>query len=169
MNPAPRSDGSREVGIPQPERVLRLYPHQLSGGMQQRALIAMVVALEPDLIIADEPTTNLDNIVERQILDLFRSLRRRLRSAIIFITHDMTVAEALCDGIAVMYAGEVVETGAGRSGVRRSAASLHARARRDLAGARPPDRSPARDSRRAADRGDAPAGLPVRAALRSCP
>ena len=100
-----------EVGIPQPERVLRLYPHQLSGGMQQRALIAMVVALEPDLIIADEPTTNLDNIVERQILDLFRDLRRRLRSAIVFITHDMTVAEALCDGIAVMYAGEVVETG----------------------------------------------------------
>ncbi len=100
-----------DVGIPRPDRVLRLYPHQLSGGMQQRVLIAMVLALEPDLIIADEPTTNLDNLVERQILDLFRSLRGRLQSAIVFITHDMTVVEALCDGIAVMYAGEVVETG----------------------------------------------------------
>lgn len=100
-----------EVGIPHPERVLRLYPHQLSGGMQQRVLIAMVVALEPDLVVADEPTTNLDNLVERQILQLFRNLRGRLGSAIAFITHDMAVAEALCDRIAVMYAGEVVEAG----------------------------------------------------------
>jgi oligopeptide/dipeptide ABC transporter ATP-binding protein len=99
-----------EVGIPKPDRVLDLYPHQLSGGMLQRALIAMVLALEPDLIVADEPTTNLDNLVERQILDLFRSLRERVSSAIVFITHDMAVAEALCDRIAVMYAGEVVET-----------------------------------------------------------
>lgn len=100
-----------DVGIPSAERVLPLYPHQLSGGMLQRALIAMVLALEPDLIVADEPTTNLDNLVERQILDLFRSLRGRLSSSIVFITHDMAVAEALCDSMAVMYAGEVVETG----------------------------------------------------------
>ena len=100
-----------EVGIPQPERVLALYPHQLSGGMLQRALIAMVLLLEPDLIIADEPTTNLDNIVERQIIGLFRQLRARTRAAIIFITHDMAVAAALADRIAVMYAGEIVEAG----------------------------------------------------------
>jgi len=99
------------VGIPQPERVLRLYPHQLSGGMAQRILIAMVLSLEPDLIVADEPTTNLDNIVERQILALFRKLQCQLNSAIIFITHDMAIAAALCDRIAVMYAGQIVEVG----------------------------------------------------------
>jgi peptide/nickel transport system ATP-binding protein len=100
-----------EIGIPNPAQVLRLYPHQLSGGMLQRALIAMVLLLEPDLIIADEPTTNLDNIVERQILELFRRLRDRTRAAMLFVTHDMSVAAGLCDRIAVMYAGEIVETG----------------------------------------------------------
>jgi peptide/nickel transport system ATP-binding protein len=103
-----------EVGIARPTRIFKLYPHQLSGGMMQRVLIAMVLALEPDVIIADEPTTNLDNIVERQILALFRKLRARLNAAIIFITHDMTVAAAHCDRIAVMYAGEIVEIGATR-------------------------------------------------------
>jgi len=101
----------REVGIAQPARILRLYPHQLSGGMLQRVLIAMVLALEPDVIIADEPTTNLDNIVERQILALFRRLQRKVAASIVFITHDMTVAAALCDRIAVMYAGVIVELG----------------------------------------------------------
>jgi peptide/nickel transport system ATP-binding protein len=103
-----------EVGIPHPERVLRLYPHQLSGGMAQRILIAMVMALEPDLIIADEPTTNLDNIVERQIVGLFRRLRGRPNSSFLFITHDMALARILCDRIAVMYAGEIVEIGSTR-------------------------------------------------------
>ena len=100
-----------EVGIAQPSRLLRLYPHQLSGGMLQRVLIGMVLALEPEVIIADEPTTNLDNIVERQILALFRRLQRKVGAAIIFITHDMAITAALCDRIAVMYAGEVVESG----------------------------------------------------------
>src|SRR5260221_655712 len=100
-----------EVGIPDPALALALYPHQLSGGMLQRALIAMVLLLEPDLIIADEPTTNLDTIVERQIIGLFRQLRARTRAAIIFITHDMSIAASLCDRIAVMYAGEIVENG----------------------------------------------------------
>ncbi|HVM77589.1 MAG TPA: ABC transporter ATP-binding protein [Stellaceae bacterium] len=99
------------VGIPRPERVLRLYPHQLSGGMAQRILTAMVFSLEPDLIVADEPTTNLDNIVERQILRLFRGLQRRSKATILLITHDMSVAAMLCDRIAVMYAGEIVEVG----------------------------------------------------------
>ena len=110
----PAEQACRAVGIPHPERVLRLYPHQLSGGMAQRILIAMVLALEPDLIIADEPTTNLDNIVERQILALFRKLQSRLKAAFLFITHDMSVAATLCDRIAVMYAGEIVEMGATR-------------------------------------------------------
>jgi oligopeptide/dipeptide ABC transporter ATP-binding protein len=100
-----------EVGIPNPQRVLRLYPHQLSGGMLQRALIAMVLQLEPKLIIADEPTTNLDNIVERQILALLRKLRERTQASILFITHDMAAAASVCDRIAVMYAGAIVETG----------------------------------------------------------
>lgn len=108
---APAHQALRAVGIPSPERVLRLYPHQLSGGMAQRILIALVLALEPDLVVADEPTTNLDNIVERQILALFRRLQGRIRAAFIFITHDMTVAAALCDRIAVMYAGQIVEVG----------------------------------------------------------
>ncbi len=109
--PGAALDWLSEVGIARPERVLRLYPHQLSGGMLQRVLVAMVIALEPDLVVADEPTTNLDRLVERQILELFRALRERLGSAIVFITHDMAVAEAMCDSIAVMYAGEVVESG----------------------------------------------------------
>jgi peptide/nickel transport system ATP-binding protein len=104
-------DALQAVGIARPERVLRLFPHQLSGGMAQRILIAMVLALEPDLVIADEPTTNLDNIVERQILGLFRRLQSRLQAAFLFITHDMSVAAALCDRIAVMYAGQIVEVG----------------------------------------------------------
>ncbi len=100
-----------DVGIKQPEAVLPRFPHQLSGGMLQRVLIAMVLALEPGLIVADEPTTNLDNIVEQQVLALFAALKQRLRSAFVFITHDITVAARVCDRIAVMYAGEIVETG----------------------------------------------------------
>lgn len=100
-----------EVGIPDPERVRGLYPHQLSGGMLQRALIAMVLLLQPELIIADEPTTNLDNIVERQIIDLFAKLRTQTKAGLIFITHDMAIAGDLCDRIAIMYAGEIVEIG----------------------------------------------------------
>jgi peptide/nickel transport system ATP-binding protein len=101
----------KDVGIPHGANVLRLFPHQLSGGMLQRTLIAMVLAFEPDLIVADEPTTNLDNIVERQILRLFRDLQKRLDCAFLFITHDMSIAHMLCDRIAVMYAGRIVETG----------------------------------------------------------
>ena len=100
-----------DVGIAHPERILPLYPHQLSGGMLQRTLIAISAALQPDLLIADEPTTNLDNIVERQIVGLFRRLKNKLGSAIVFITHDISLAAGLSDRIAVMYAGEIVETG----------------------------------------------------------
>jgi peptide/nickel transport system ATP-binding protein len=101
----------QDVGIRAPERVLSSYPHQLSGGMLQRALIAMVIALRPALIIADEPTTNLDNLVERQILELIRVHQRRLKASVLFVTHDLAIAEDICDRIAVMYAGEIVEIG----------------------------------------------------------
>jgi oligopeptide/dipeptide ABC transporter ATP-binding protein len=100
-----------EVDIADGARVLGAYPHQLSGGMLQRVLIALVLAAGPQVIIADEPTTNLDNIVEKQILHLFRRMKRSHGAAFIFITHDMSVAAAVSDRIAVMYAGEIVEIG----------------------------------------------------------
>lgn len=99
------------VGIPHGREILGQYPHQLSGGMLQRALVALVLQLRPALIVADEPTTNLDNIVEHQIIELFRDLRREIQASFLFITHDMSVAAKLCDRIAVMYAGQIVELG----------------------------------------------------------
>lgn len=99
------------VGIPHGREILRQYPHQLSGGMLQRALVALVLQMRPALIVADEPTTNLDNIVEQQIIELFRDLRRDIQASFLFITHDMSVAAKLCDRIAVMYAGQIVEVG----------------------------------------------------------
>jgi peptide/nickel transport system ATP-binding protein len=99
----------RMVGIPDPERRLRSYPHELSGGMAQRVMIAMALACEPDLLIADEPTTALDVTIQAQILDLMRHLREETGSAIILITHDLGVVAEMCDRVAVMYAGEIVE------------------------------------------------------------
>jgi len=90
---------------------LRDFPHQFSGGMKQRVAIAMALALDPKIIIADEPVTALDVIVQRQILDLFGDLRRKLNLSIILVTHDVSVVAYLCQKVAVMYAGEIVETG----------------------------------------------------------
>ncbi len=100
-----------EVGVRRAEETVSLYPHQLSGGMLQRALIALVAALKPRLIVADEPTTNLDKIVEKQVLDLFLDMRRKLDASVIFVTHDMPIAASFCHRIAVMNAGELVEAG----------------------------------------------------------
>ncbi|HET8627012.1 MAG TPA: ABC transporter ATP-binding protein [Thermomicrobiales bacterium] len=101
----------RRVGIPQAERRLDTYPFQLSGGMRQRAMIAMALACGPSLLIADEPTTALDVTTQAQILDLMRELQRDLGMAIVFITHDLGVVAELADDVAVMYLGLVVERG----------------------------------------------------------
>jgi len=90
---------------------LRDFPHQFSGGMKQRVAIAMALALEPKIVIADEPVTALDVIVQRQILDLFNDLRNKLNLSIILVTHDVSVVAYICQKVAVMYAGEIVETG----------------------------------------------------------
>jgi len=102
------------VGIPNAQRAVREYPHEFSGGMRQRAMIAMALSCEPNLLIADEPTTALDVTVQAEILDLLVSLREDLGMGIIFITHDLGVVAEVCDRVVVMYAGEVVETASAR-------------------------------------------------------
>jgi peptide/nickel transport system ATP-binding protein len=97
------------VGIPDPERRLKAFPHEMSGGMAQRIMIAMALACEPELLIADEPTTALDVTIQAQILDLMRKLRDETGTAIVLITHDLGVVAEMCDRVAVMYAGEIVE------------------------------------------------------------
>ena len=99
----------RMVGIPDPQRRLDSYPHEMSGGMAQRVMIAMALACEPELLIADEPTTALDVTIQAQILDLIRDLREQTGTAVILITHDLGVVAEMCDRVAVMYAGEIVE------------------------------------------------------------
>ena len=99
-----------EVNIPNPSEAAQRYPHQLSGGMRQRAVIAMALSCNPALLVADEPTTALDVTVQAQILDLLRKLQRNHKSAIVFITHDMGVIAELADRVMVMYAGWVVES-----------------------------------------------------------
>jgi peptide/nickel transport system ATP-binding protein len=102
------------VGISQPKERANQYPHEFSGGMRQRAMIAMALALNPDLLIADEPTTALDVTVQAQILDLIDRLREEFNAAVIMITHDLGVVAEHCDDIAVMYAGRVAEFGKAR-------------------------------------------------------
>ncbi|MGQ9473340.1 MAG: ABC transporter ATP-binding protein [Candidatus Caldatribacteriaceae bacterium] len=101
----------RLVGIPEPEKRLNEYPHELSGGMKQRAMIAMALSCRPKLLIADEPTTSLDVTIQAQILELIRELQRKLGMALILITHDLGIVADMAERIVVMYAGKVVEEG----------------------------------------------------------
>jgi len=100
-----------EVAIREPDRVLSLYPHEISGGMRQRVLIAMAFACDPGLVIADEPTTALDVTVQRQVLQLVERLRRRHGSAVLFVTHDLGVVAKICRSMTVLHAGRVLEEG----------------------------------------------------------
>src|SRR6516162_11731425 len=104
----------RTVQISDPGRVLRSYPHQLSGGMLQRVVIAMALASQPALLILDEPTTALDATVEAEILDLVASLREEFHTGVLFISHNLAVIAKMCDRVGVMYAGELVEEGGAR-------------------------------------------------------
>ncbi len=99
------------VGIPRADEVIDEYPHRFSGGMRQRAMIAMALSCDPKLLIADEPTTALDVTIQAQILELMRDLKERLHTAIIFITHDLSVIAEMADRVLVMYAGKIVEQG----------------------------------------------------------
>ncbi len=113
--PEQAKDRAREllelVGINEPEKRLKQYPHELSGGMRQRVMIAIALACEPKLLIADEPTTALDVTIQAQILELMQELRKKLGMSIIMITHDLGVVASMCERIAVMYAGHIVEYG----------------------------------------------------------
>jgi oligopeptide/dipeptide ABC transporter ATP-binding protein len=104
-------DQLRSVGFPKPENIVDSYPHQLSGGMRQRVMIAMMMACEPKLLIADEPTTALDVTIQAQVLDLMRKLKDQTGTSIIFITHDLGVVAEMADDMVVMYAGQIVESG----------------------------------------------------------
>ncbi|MEM1297543.1 MAG: ABC transporter ATP-binding protein, partial [Verrucomicrobiota bacterium] len=98
------------VGIPDPEKRIHSYPHEFSGGMRQRVMIAMALIARPEVLIADEPTTALDVTVQRQVMDLIRTRQEELGTAVIFITHDLAVVSEVCDDVYVMYAGRIVES-----------------------------------------------------------
>jgi oligopeptide/dipeptide ABC transporter ATP-binding protein len=114
-------EGMRDVAIPDPEQRARSYPHQLSGGMRQRVMIAMAIVNRPQLLIADEPTTALDVTIQQQILDLLNDLRRKFGLAMLFISHDLAVVSHVADRVAVMYAGSLVELG-GKADIFRAPA-----------------------------------------------
>jgi len=100
-----------ETQIPNPVRVMKAYPHELSGGMRQRVMIAQALSCDPDLIIADEPTTALDVTIQARILDLIKTLQRKRRTSILYISHDLSLVRRVCDRVAVMYAGRIAEIG----------------------------------------------------------
>ena len=155
----------RTVGIPDPARRYDSYPHELSGGLRQRVMIAIALSTDPAVLLCDEPTTALDVTIQAQILSLLQDLRAAQGLGIIFVTHDLGVVGQICDEIAVMYAGRIVETGPGRRGAGRAPASVHrgpARLRCRRRRRRP---HAAGHSRRGPRPAPAAARLPVPAAL----
>jgi len=137
----------RLVGIRDAERVASAYPHQLSGGMAQRVVIAMALIAEPNVLVADEPTTGLDATVQRQILELLASLQQRLGLSVLMITHDLAIVAQYCHTVSVMYEGEVVEDGAMREVITRP---RHAYTQRLLAASQLSDVDAAREAAAAA-------------------
>jgi peptide/nickel transport system ATP-binding protein len=109
----------RSLGVPNPERIADGYPHELSGGMQQRIVIAIALACHPVLLIADEPTSNLDVTIQAQIVELIKSLKQKVISSVLFITHDLGLVAEICDRASVMYAGDIAETASVRELFRR--------------------------------------------------
>ena len=101
----------KKVGIPRAEKIVHEYPHQFSGGMRQRVMIAMAMMCNPELLIADEPTTALDVTIQAQVLDLMRTMKKEFHTALIFITHDFGVVSEMADNVVVMYAGQIIESG----------------------------------------------------------
>src|SRR5918996_681703 len=108
------SEALGEVQIPNPRKVMRSFPHELSGGMKQRVMIAQAMACDPDVLIADEPTTALDTTVQARIIELIVELQQRRRAAVLYISHDLSVIRMVCDRVVVMYAGQIAEIGAAR-------------------------------------------------------
>ena len=154
-----------DATFPRPERRAQQYPFAFSGGMLQRAMIAMAIACEPRVLIADEPTTALDVTIQAQILDLLKELQRKIGMAIVLITHDLGVVARMADEVAVMYAGEIVEHGSADDVFYRSRASLHVGLRAAMPSKDTSRAGFAADRRRAAGSVRAAAGLRVLRAL----
>ncbi len=151
----------RRVGIPDPERRFRSYPHEFSGGMRQRVMIAIALSCDPELILCDEPTTALDVTIQDQILRLLARLCRESGTSLVFVTHDLPVVAQVCQQLAVMYAGQIVERGTRAGGAHQAVPPVHARPGPVRPGRRPRPVLAGPDPRLAAQPGASAVRLPV--------